>query len=154
MLLARHRPDLADEAAAAITDLAEGSIGRALELAGSGGIELYQTMLGLLARPRLDLLALHIFADRLARTDAEEAYRAVTELLGQHLGRQAVAAARSGRGVEAAGWASIRDDIGEEFARTDGLNLDRKQAILGAFFAIEKSMGEKAVGEQAAGDPR
>jgi DNA polymerase III subunit delta' len=144
MLLARRRPDLDDQAAVAITDLAEGSIGRALELAGSGGIELYQAMLGLLARPNLDPLALHVFADRLARADAEESYRAVAELLGQHLGRQAVTAARGGRGAEAARWAKVRDDIGEEFARTDGLNLDRKQAILGAFFAIEKTVGQHA----------
>jgi DNA polymerase-3 subunit delta' len=149
-LLVRYCPDLDDKAAAAITDLAEGSIGRALELAGSGGIELYQAMLGILSRrPRLDPLALHGFADRLARADGEDSYRALAELLGQHLGRQAVMAARAGRGGEAARWARVRDDVGEEFARTDGLNLDRKQAILGAFFAIEKTMGD-----QAAGDPR
>jgi DNA polymerase-3 subunit delta' len=150
MLLMRYCPDLDGKVAAAITDLAEGSIGRALELAGSGGIELYQAMLGLLGhRPRLDPLALHAFADRLARADAEDSYRTIAELLGQHLGRQAVTAARAGRGGEAARWARARDDIGEEFARTDGLNLDRKQAILGAFFAIERTMGE-----QAAVDPR
>jgi len=150
VLLTRYCPDLDDKTASAITELAEGSIGRALELAGSGGIELYQAMLGLLAhRPRLDPLALHAFADRLARADAEDSYRAIAELLGQHLGQRAITAARAGRGGEAARWARARDDIGEEFSRTDGLNLDRKQAILGAFFAIEKAMGE-----QAAADPR
>ena len=137
-LLARYCPDLDDKAAGAINDLAEGSIGRALELAGSGGIELYQAMLGLLAhRPRLDPLALHAFADRLARADAEDSYRAIAELLDQHLGRQALTAARAGRNGEAARWATLRDDIVEEFARTDGLNLDRKQAILSTFFAID-----------------
>jgi DNA polymerase III subunit delta' len=154
-LLDRYCPDLDDKAAAAITDLAEGSIGRALELAGSGGIELYQAMLGILAhRPRLDPLALHAFADRLARADAEDSYRAMAELLSQHLGRQAIMAARGGRGGEAARWARVRDNIGDEFSRTDGLNLDRKQALLGAFFAIEKSMGEKTMSDQAAGDRR
>ena len=33
-------------------------------------------------------------------------------------------------------WA-LREEIGQSFARTDDLNLDRKQAMLGAFFAIE-----------------
>ena len=28
-------------------------------------------------------------------------------------------------------------EIGQSFARTDALNLDRKQTILGAFFAID-----------------
>ena len=33
-------------------------------------------------------------------------------------------------------WARLRAEIGDTFARTEALNLDRKQAILGAFFAI------------------
>ena len=141
-LLARYCPDLADDTAATITDLAEGSIGRALELAGSGGIELYQTIAGMLSRPKLDALALHGFADKLARADAEDSYRTLEELLAQHLSRRAMATARAGNGDEAARWAKVRSEIGENFARTDGLNLDRKQAILGAFFAIERSMAK------------
>jgi DNA polymerase III subunit delta' len=137
-LLARYAPDLAEDAVVSIIDLAEGSIGRALELAGSGGIELYRTMVAMLERrPELDPLALHGFADKIARADSEGSYRAVEELLRQHLARRAVAAARAGQGRDAARWANLRDDVGNDFARTDGLNLDRKQTILGAFFAIE-----------------
>ena len=33
-------------------------------------------------------------------------------------------------------WTGLRDRIDRDFADTDQLNLDRKQAILGAFFAI------------------
>jgi hypothetical protein len=77
----------------------------------------------------------------LARADAENSYRAVEELLGQHLARQSIAAARTGRRREAARWASLRDEIAGEFARADGLNLDRKQTILSAFFAIEQTAG-------------
>ncbi|HXO01555.1 MAG TPA: DNA polymerase III subunit delta', partial [Stellaceae bacterium] len=139
-LLDRYCPDLDDGAAASIADLAEGSIGRALELAGSGGVELYRSMIAMLTRrPGIDPLALHGFADRLARADAEESYRALDELLRQHLARRAVGAARDGQRAEAARWAKLREDIGDDFARTDGLNLDRKQTILGAFFAIERS---------------
>src|SRR5262249_60545694 len=90
MLLDRYCPELDDAEAATITDLAEGSIGRALELASSGGVELYRTITAMLsARPALDATALHGFADRLARPDAEDTYRAVEELLRQHLARQA-----------------------------------------------------------------
>ncbi|HWB48107.1 MAG TPA: DNA polymerase III subunit delta' [Stellaceae bacterium] len=138
-LLDRYCPDLDAAAADAIADLADGSIGRALELAASGGIELYRNMQAMLNRRRLDPLVLHGFADKLSRADAEEAYRAVEELLRQHLARRALDAAQAGRGGEAARWASVRDAIGEEFARTDGLNLDRKQTILNAFFAIEQA---------------
>ncbi len=138
-LIARYRPDLDDKAAATIADLADGSIGRALELAGSGGIDLHKTMTAMLARrPGLDLLALHSFADKLARADAEESYRTLETLLGQHLSREAAAAARAGKPREAARWANLQSDISDKFARSDGLNLDRKQTILSAFFAVER----------------
>jgi DNA polymerase-3 subunit delta' len=137
-LLARYCPALDDATAEAVTGLAEGSIGRALELAGSGGIELHQAITAMLGR-RLDSLALHAFADRLARADGEDNYRTVEDLLRQHLARRATEAARGGRREEAARWAGLRDDIGNQFARTDGLNLDRKQTVLSAFFAIERA---------------
>jgi DNA polymerase-3 subunit delta' len=154
-LLSRHRPDLPEMDAAAVTALAGGSIGRALDLAAAGGVDLYRSVLALLSRDRgIDPAALHAFADRLARPDAEEAYRAVEELVGQLLARFAIGPARGlgevgdeesallrrfrGR-VPAAGWARLRDQIGQSFARTDALNLDRKQTILGAFFAIERA---------------
>ena len=100
----------------------------------------------------IDPAALHAFADRLARGEAEEAYRAVEELVAQLLARVAGAAAGRTAGVDetregavlrrlgerapAARWAELRDEIGRSFARTDALNLDKKQTILGAFFAI------------------
>ena len=140
VLLARYCPGLGEDGAARVADLAEGSIGRTLELAGSGGVELYRTMLGMLARrPGIDPLALHGFADRLARAEAEAASRALEDLLRQHLARQAAAAARAGTLGEAARWARLRDDIANDFARADGLNLDRKQTILSAFFAIDRA---------------
>ena len=155
LLLARYRPDLPEPQAEALTALAGGSIGRALDLAGAGGVELYEAVLALISRDGgIDPAALHAFADRLARGEAEEAYRAVEELVTQLLARLAVAAAggrageppptaREGAVVQrlsvrarATRWAELRDEIGRSFARTDALNLDRKQTILGAFFAI------------------
>ncbi len=156
LLLHRYRPDLPEPQAEALSALAGGSIGRALDLAGAGGVELYEEVLALLSRDGgIDPAALHAFADRLARSEAEEAYRAVEELVTQLLTRLAVAAARGREGREpeataregavvqrlslrapAARWAELRDEIGRSFARTDALNLDRRQTILGAFFAI------------------
>jgi DNA polymerase-3 subunit delta' len=156
VLLQRYRPDLLEPQAEALMALAGGSIGRALDLAGAGGVELYEAVLALISRDGgIDPVALHAFADRLARGEAEEAYRAVEELVTQLLARLAVAAARGRAGGEpqraapegtvvqrlsarapATRWAELRDEIGRSFARTDALNLDRKQTILGAFFAI------------------
>ncbi len=91
-----------------------------------------------------------------ARPDWEEAYRASAELLSQFLARMVTRTAAGpsgpddliGEEVEAmqrlaaradpACWADLRDRIDRSFADTDQLNLDRKQAILGAFLAIEE----------------
>jgi len=157
-LLARYRPELDPAAAAAVTALAEGSIGRALDLAAAGGVELQRTVVNLLTREGgIDPAALHAFADRLARSEAEEAYRVVEGLVGQMLARLAIATAQSdgqagapdegallrrfGSRAPATRWAALRGEIEESFARTDALNLDRKQTILGAFFAIERAAG-------------
>ncbi len=156
-LLGQHRPELARSDAEALAGLAEGSIGRAIELADAGGLALYRSILGILAKvPHLEVAELHAFADKLARPDAEEAYRASEELLSQFLGRMVVLAAGRPLGPEElvagegevmrrlaacadpARWADLRDRIGRDFANTDQLNLDRKQAILGAFFAVEE----------------
>jgi DNA polymerase-3 subunit delta' len=158
-LLARYRPELDPQAAAAVTALAEGSIGRALDLAAAGGVELHRAVLALLMRESgIDPAALYAFADRLARSEAEEAYRVVEGLVEQMLARLAITAAQSAqdeatlsgegeilrrlsRRAPAARWAELRGEIEESFARTDALNLDRKQTILGAFFAIERAAG-------------
>jgi DNA polymerase-3 subunit delta' len=156
-LLGQYRPELARLEAEALSGLAEGSIGRAIELADAGELALYRSMLGILGQaPRIEVADLYTLADKLARSDAEEAYRACEELLSQFLAKVALRAARplfepaeliAGEGevmqrlaacADPARWADLRDRIGRDFANTDQLNLDRKQAILGAFFAVEE----------------
>ena len=129
------------------------------ELADAGGLALYRSIIGLLAKvPRLEVAELYAFADKLARPDSEEAYRASEELLSQFLARMIARAAGRPFGPELiaeeeevmqhlaacadpARWADLRNRIGRVFANTDQLNLDRKQAILGAFFALEEIAG-------------
>ena len=136
--------------------MADGSIGRALELAEAGGVELYRASWRCCrASTGVDPTALHALADRLARGEADHAYRAVEELLSHLLGEIAVLAAggasgrrsfpdsdpvlrRLGARAPAARWAELREQVAAIFARGDALNLDRKQTILGAFFAIER----------------
>lgn len=154
-LLDIYRPDLPPVQSAVLVALADGSIGRALELADSGGVELYQAILALLAREQgVDPAALHALADRLARGEADNAYRAIEELLSHLLAEIAVLASgghphrqpdaadpvlrRLGARASAARWAELRGQVVEMFARGDALNLDRKQTVLGAFFAVER----------------
>ena len=54
----------------------------ALDLIEAGGVELYESILALLSREQgVDPAALHALADRLARGEADSAYRAIEELL-------------------------------------------------------------------------
>jgi DNA polymerase-3 subunit delta' len=155
-LLETYRPGLAPAESAALVALAEGSIGRALELAEADGVDLYRMILALLSHePGADPVALHALADRLARGEADSAYRAVDELLSHLLGEIAVRAAGGDSGRRASGevdsvlrrlggrapaarWVELREQVAAGFARADALNLDRKQTLLGAFFAIER----------------
>ena len=159
-LLGQHRPELPQSDAEALAGLAEGSVGRAIELADAGGLALYRSIIGILAKvPRIEVAELYAFADKLARPDAEEAYRASEELLSQFLARMITRAAGRPFGpneliageeevmehlaacANPARWAELRDHIARDFDSTDQLNLDRKQAILGAFFALEEIAG-------------
>jgi len=156
-LLARYRPELADTEASALARLAEASIGRAVELADVGGLALYRSILGILAQaPCVDVAEVYALADKLARPDAEDAYRAAQELLSQFLARMAARAAGRRRGsdelvgeegdvmqhlaahADPGRWADLRGRIDRDFANTDELNLDRRQAIIGALFAVEE----------------
>jgi DNA polymerase III subunit delta' len=156
-LLRRYRPELPQPEAEALAALSDGSIGRALELADAGGLALYRSMLEMLSQiPGLNVIRLHAFADQLARADAEDSYRVAGELLLQILVRITTRRARrqlegdeivAGENdatrrlaarADAAQWAALREDVERSFVSTDQLNLDRKQAILGVFFAIEE----------------
>ncbi len=161
-LIRQYRPQLDEAEAVALAALCAGSVGRALGLADGGGLALYRSLLDALSPTRRsDPGRLHDFVDRLARGDAEDAYRATEELLSQLLARLAAAAAGREIGPEqispgevaaleratmqalaAAGapaqWADLHAKIADDFAAADALNLDRKQTLLGAFFAIEQ----------------
>ncbi|MGD9615785.1 MAG: DNA polymerase III subunit delta' [Alphaproteobacteria bacterium] len=155
-LLDTYRPGLPQAKSTALVALTDGSIGRALELAEAGGVELYHEILALLSREQgVDPAALHALADRVSRGEADSAYRAVEELLSHVLGEIAVQAAggnsgrkprpeadrvlhRLGAAASAVRWAELRAQVAAIFARGEALNLDRKQTILGAFFAVER----------------
>lgn len=156
-LLTQSRPELSTDDAAALARLGEGSIGKALALADEGGLTLYRDLLALLsALPRLDIPALHAFAERVGRPEAEAAWRTVTDLLSWWLARLIRAGGRQGEGMTevvagegglmgrllAAGrldqWLDVWEKTSALFARTDAVNLDRKQALLSAFLAVER----------------
>lgn len=153
-LLARYSPDLPDADRQGLALLAEGSIGRALDLADAGGLQFYRELIGFLETlPNLDAVALHALGDRFARKDGDAVYRTMTELLVWWLARLARGMARGQRPPEIiAGegalmtrlgahgldrWMEVWEKVSRLFARADSANLDRKQVVLNAFMMVE-----------------
>lgn len=140
--------------------LAEGSIGRAVALADAGGPELFAKLVGFAGSlPDIDLPALHEFAERLARRDAEAAWRTTMWLWARWLARIAAAAARAPSGPGGAGpvagerevarmltarlgverLAALWEKTVAQTAQAEGLNLDRKQVVIGAFHQLRSA---------------
>ncbi len=152
-LLAERRPDLSAEDRAALARLAEGSIGRALELAGLGGLGLHRALIGLLSGlPRLDGSALHRLADSVARGE-DDAYRLLVDLLLDFLQRLSIGATerrprplfegetalltRLGQGRRPQAWIDLWEEFRVLFGRADALSLDRRQLVLDALLRFE-----------------
>ena len=154
-LLVQHRSELGSEDRAALARLSEGSIGRAIDLADAGGLDLYRELIGLLGTlPRLDIAAAHAFGDKLTRKQDEGLYETATDLLVWWLARFARSLARgawpaevvpgeaalmtrlaNARGLER--WVEVWEKVQRLFARAESANLDRKQVVLNALATLE-----------------
>ena len=153
-LIGAYRPDLSPADRADLVELSEGSIGRALEIAEHGGVALHRGLEGLLnTLPELDGAALHGFAEKVARWGNDDAFRMFADLMPATLARAIVRAAEPSatgsekdapfakllarRGLDR--WVEVWEKIGHLFALADAVNLDRKQVVLNAFFALEEA---------------
>ena len=139
--------------------IAEGSPGRAFSLLEEDGIDLLDSVVGIAAAlPEMDLPALHELADRLARRDAETAYRTAMRILLWWIARAARAGVDGGiaggevvggegetaaRVVDRAGLDRLAE-LWEKCARlidqAETVSLDRKQVVLGAFRQLQSAM--------------
>ena len=159
-LVADYAPETTKEERAALTRLAEGSIGRALELASAGSLSLYHEMIEVLATlPELDMPRLHGFAERFGRRgeEANADWRSLGFLFDgwlKGLARQAavggesvaiVPAERDLHGRLLAGasldhWLEAWERVAHLLSRSDAVNLDRKQTVLASFLALQSAM--------------
>lgn len=136
-LLGRYRPGLDPAERDTLVGLAKGSIGRAIELADRGGVELHNEIASLLtAMPEFDIPAAHGFADRLARSgeDAIAGFRLAMELIADWISRQV----GPGQAMPEP-WFEAWDRARRLASATEGLNLDRKLALLTTFLAIQRA---------------
>ena len=160
-LLNRYQPSLAPGEVNALAQLADGSIGRALELADEGGVELFADLMSLLGDlPKLNITRLHALSDKALKG---EAFRTLSDLLAWWLARMVAAGergiasaaevaqgerelvARMRSAAPAAAWAETWSAINQLAARTDGLNLDKKRSLMTMAMRIEATAQGRAL---------
>ena len=145
-----------------IAQLAEGSAGRALSLAGGGGLDLYKEIARLLSSlPRLDIAGVHALADKAGRKGSDDQYEAMIELITLWLQRlvragagldsrpdivpgEGTAMARLAAGGSLDRWVEVWEKVVQSTARGEALNTDRKLVILNAFSMLEEAASMRA----------
>jgi DNA polymerase-3 subunit delta' len=152
--ISRYAPEVSAADVAALTALAEGSIGRALALAAGGGIEIQRGLYRLLGEiPAMDGESLHVFAEQMTRGEGD-GFRILSELLPNAvatmvrlaLGRpdptpsaERATLARLASRAPLAQWVEVWWKICHLFAAAEGIELVRKQTVLSAFWAVEEA---------------
>ena len=148
VLLARYAPDLPAAGQAALVRLSDGSIGRALELAASGGSELYNEILLLFSRlpDNIQAADIHAFADRLTR-NGDQGWLVAAELIIGLLARaildrvgrrqridqeERVALGRLILLGDLEYWLDVWEKVSQLFERADTASFDRRQVMLSA----------------------
>jgi DNA polymerase-3 subunit delta' len=155
-LLDKMQPGLDGEEKMSLCRLAEGSIGKALQFHQDKGVALYRELLGVVSvLPELDMVKVHGLAEKLGKYGAEQGYLTATEIMTGWCERQARAAAR-GRALsdvlpgDAVVFRKLDglyppghflrawEKISQLVQQTETYNLDKRQAIIGAFLALQK----------------
>ena len=162
-LLAEHAPEVTAGDRVTLAELADGSFGRALEMARQGGIEVYRELIGVLSLlPDLDIPAIHRLGDRLARRGAGASYALFSELVVWWLARfirhsasgSAMPAFVPGeddlaralaRSSDLEQWVDVWEKVSNFFMRVETANLDKKQTILIVFSALSEAAKGKSV---------
>jgi DNA polymerase-3 subunit delta' len=138
--LAGRMPELGQEARDRLASIAEGSPGRAIQLAEADGLAIQAMVEEALGN--LDRRRWHAMADALAAKRDGSAFVTFMALLRRAIAGAARAAARGGTAPtwlaarSLAEWSTLWDRLGALAAETEGLNLDRKQAVLVALGLI------------------
>lgn len=150
--------DLPAEERGVLARLAEGSPGRAAALAEQGGTALYRSVVALVgALPALDARRLHGLGDGLSGAEGLDRFRTLAELILWWLGRSIRAEARGELhtmeevvpgerssahlfgGARLDHWVDVWENLRRSFALADGLNLEPRQVLIGAFATLQEA---------------
>lgn len=153
-LLRRAQGDLDNRDIDTLHAMAGGSSGRALRLLREGGIETVGRVAALLsAWPRWNWPEIHAQADILSRQGKEDSFQAFQDVflwVAESILRARVtgaplppvlnseAVSRIAGSFSLAEWIGICENLKTHFNTVDHANLDKRQAVLGAFMMFEK----------------
>jgi DNA polymerase-3 subunit delta' len=154
--LSARFPDVKAQDRALATATAGGSLGQAIRMIERDGVGLLRDLGNLLAGwPKLDAGLLHKLGDKLAGRDQDAQFELAVELLGWWFARFARLAAtgetpetrlfegetaliaRMQAAASLDRWLGVWEKVSRLFDRVRAVNLDRKQAWVAAFLAIE-----------------
>jgi DNA polymerase-3 subunit delta' len=122
-----------------LVELADGSIGRALEFSENGGLDIYREVDIILATlPELDIPRLHQLGDKLNRQKSSKVLEHTFDIINRWLGK-IIKDLAINRSSSIDPWIEVWENTGSLLNQTKGLNLDPKQAILNTFIAIRNS---------------
>ncbi len=156
-LLAAHLPELGPADLEKLAELSQGSVGYALTLARSGGLEARDNILNVLETlPDLDDRALIALGNSMVRRGMEQVYNFAMEFLADHVKRHIRDAARETAAQRETGgldryitpdsfdrWVGVWENLLRLRKTADALNLDRKQTLMQAFFHIRDACSKE-----------
>jgi len=148
-------PDLGEAELSGYAILGDGSPGYAISLAEQEGLAIYASILGMMATlPNLDIPALHALAAQVSGKGKEKSFRLFGDLLGLFINRMVRHVSnpqsdiqevmtneldlmlRLGQTIPLDQWVEVWEKVNQQMARTDAINLDKKQVILNMFQMI------------------
>jgi len=153
-LLDRYSHVMPEHDKKTLIDLAQGSIGRALELSKGGGLEVFDELNNILGElPQLNTVKLHKLGDKMARAENEASFRMTCDLLQFTIAKIIRTVATNSIDYDGnevisklAGfatldrWLEVWEKITHLIERSDRANLDRKQVTLNIFHALENTV--------------
>ena len=152
-LLNKKGNDLLNDQLDILTAMADNSFGKALDIMEQGGLESFTQVTSILSEyQNIDWRLIHHLGDQVSRAGQEQAYKNLVETLlwvfktmafakarGQSLSPAALDTAPYSdilRNSSLAQLLKICENLSSHFEKTKRGNLDKKQAILGAFQTI------------------
>ena len=137
--LQQYYPQIRHEDLTQLVSLADGSLGRAINLVQDGGLDIYREVNSILdTLPLLDIPRLHQLGDKLNRAKSDQVFQQTFDIINRWLSKLIKNMALN-KESDLDSWIDLWENTGRLINQTKGLNLDPKQAILNTLLAIQDS---------------